>query len=67
MRERITFIVNRERQVDLARLRDLVDSGSMQPTLVFALEKTADAIRYLVAGQVRGKIAIVSPGLLAAE
>jgi NADPH:quinone reductase-like Zn-dependent oxidoreductase len=58
--QRLTFIVNRERQADLERLRVLFESGAVKPALdtVYPLEHAADAIRDLTGGRARGKLAI---------
>lgn len=58
--ERLTFIVNRERQSDLERLRRLVEGGIVKPAVdaVYPLDQAAEAVRHLVAGHVKGKLAI---------
>ena len=58
--QRLTFIVNRERQADLERLARLVDDGTVKPALdtVFPLDQAADALRHLIAGHTQGKVAI---------
>ena len=60
VRQRLTFIVNRERQADLERLRDLVEDGVVKPALdiVYPLEQAAEALRHLIAGRTRGKLAV---------
>jgi NADPH:quinone reductase-like Zn-dependent oxidoreductase len=60
VRQRLTFIVNRERQADLERLARLVDDGIVKPALdtVFPLDEAADAVRHLIGGHTRGKVAI---------
>jgi|1186.fasta_scaffold90801_2 NADPH:quinone reductase-like Zn-dependent oxidoreductase len=60
VRQRLTFIVNRERQADLERLARLVDDGTVKPALdtVFPLDQAADALRHLIGGHTRGKVAI---------
>ena len=60
VRQRLTFIVNRERQADLERLRDLVETGAVKPPLdtAYPLEHAADAIRQLTAGRAEGKLAV---------
>ena len=60
VRQRLTFIVNRERQADLERLRRLVEDGTVKPALdtVFPLDQAADALRHLIAGHTQGKVAI---------
>jgi NADPH:quinone reductase-like Zn-dependent oxidoreductase len=58
--QRLTFIVNRERQSDLERLRQLVEDGIVKPAIdtVYPLDQAAEAVRHLVAGHTRGKLAI---------
>jgi len=58
--QRLTFIVNRERQAELERLRRLVEDGVVKPALdtTFPLEQAADAMRHLTSGRTRGKVAI---------
>jgi NADPH:quinone reductase-like Zn-dependent oxidoreductase len=59
--QRLTFIINRERQADLERLRDLIESGTVKSPLdtVYPLDQAADAVRHLVTGHAQGKVAIV--------
>ena len=61
LHQRLTFIINRERQADLERLRGLVEDGVVKPTLdtTYPLEQTAEAIRHLTSGRTRGKLAVV--------
>ena len=58
--QRLTFIVNRERQADLQRLHDLVEDGTITPAVdtVYPLERSAEAMRHLAAGRARGKLAV---------
>jgi NADPH:quinone reductase-like Zn-dependent oxidoreductase len=58
--QRLTFIVNRERQSDLERLADLVAHGIIRPAVeaVYPLDQAADAMEHLVAGHTKGKVAI---------
>jgi len=60
VRQRLTFIVNRERQSDLERLADLVADGTVRPAVetVYPLDQAAKAIEHLVAGHAKGKVAI---------
>jgi NADPH:quinone reductase-like Zn-dependent oxidoreductase len=62
VRQRLTFIVNRERQADLERLRDLVEDGTVKPALdtVYPLDQAAEAVRHLVAGHTQGKLAVAT-------
>ena len=58
--QRLTLCVSRERAVDLERLTVLIEAGQVTPALdsTVPLARSADAMRRLVAGDVRGKIAI---------
>ncbi len=59
--QRLTFIVNRERQADLERLRDLVEKGAVKPAVdtAYPLDQAAEAVGHLVAGHTKGKLAVV--------
>jgi NADPH:quinone reductase-like Zn-dependent oxidoreductase len=54
-----TFIAS-ENAADLAALGELVDSGQVTPTVdrTFPLGEAPDAVRYLRAGQARGKVVV---------
>jgi len=58
--QRLTFIVNRERQSDLERLADLVGHGVIRPAVeaVYRLDEAAEAMEHLVDGHTKGKVAI---------
>jgi NADPH:quinone reductase-like Zn-dependent oxidoreductase len=60
VRQRLTMFVCRENAADLERLTELIESGAVTPSLerTFPLEQAADALRYLEAGLVRGKVAL---------
>jgi NADPH:quinone reductase-like Zn-dependent oxidoreductase len=60
VKQRLTFIVNRERQTDLERLAHLVEDGTIKPAVdsVYPLDEAAAAVRHLVGGHAKGKIAI---------
>jgi NADPH:quinone reductase-like Zn-dependent oxidoreductase len=64
VRQRLTFILNRERLADLERLRDLVERGAVAPRVdrTYPLAAAANAIRRLEAGEVQGKLAVVASG-----
>jgi NADPH:quinone reductase-like Zn-dependent oxidoreductase len=66
--QRMTGFVPRERSSDLALLTDLIDAGSVTPSIdtTYPLERVPEAMRRLEAGDVRGKVAIV-PEVRAAE
>ena len=52
--------VNRD---DLVALKDLVEAGKVKPVIdrTYLLEAVPDAIRYVEAGGVRGKVVITVP------
>jgi NADPH:quinone reductase-like Zn-dependent oxidoreductase len=60
VRQRLTMLVAAQRGVDLDRLAELIAGGLVKPRLdeVYPLERAADAMARLVAGTVRGKLAI---------
>jgi len=63
--QRLTMLVSKERYQDLERLADMVAAGALRPALdrVLPLEDTAEAMRLIDEGAVRGKLAIaVEPG-----
>lgn len=65
VRQRLTMFIAKQRASDLERLTDLIEAGLVTPRIdrTYPLEETADAMRYLAAGQARGQIAITT-GLL---
>lgn len=64
VRQRLTMLVNQETARDLEPLSDLIDAGSVAPSLdsTFPLEQAPEAMRRLEAGLVRGKVAISVAG-----
>jgi NADPH:quinone reductase-like Zn-dependent oxidoreductase len=60
VRQRLTFVVARERGADLERLAHLVETGAVGPALdtVYPLADAAMAIRHLTGGGAKGKLAI---------
>jgi 2-desacetyl-2-hydroxyethyl bacteriochlorophyllide A dehydrogenase len=58
--ERLTMFVNKERNDDLDAVGRLIETGEVTPIVdrTFPLVEVPDALRYLEAGQARGKIAI---------
>jgi NADPH:quinone reductase-like Zn-dependent oxidoreductase len=66
VRQRLTTFVAKQRASDLDRLRELLERGAVAPSLdrCYPLAQAPDAIRRLVAGETRGKVAItvVEPG-----
>jgi NADPH:quinone reductase-like Zn-dependent oxidoreductase len=60
VRQRLTMKTPRENYADLERLAGLIEAGQLTPTVdkTYPLDQAPDAMRHLVAGQARGKIAI---------
>jgi NADPH:quinone reductase-like Zn-dependent oxidoreductase len=58
--QRLTTFVNMTTREQLLQVSELIESGALHPALdrTFSLAETADAMRYLVSGGVRGKVAI---------
>ena len=60
LRQRLPWFISIPRQADLQRLAQLVDAGEVTPVLdqTYPLSEAPAAMRQLVAGHVRGKLAI---------
>jgi len=60
VKQRLAMLTNKERGSDLERLTPLLESGAVVPSIdrSYPLEQVPDAMRHLIAGQVRGKVAI---------
>ncbi len=60
--QRFAWFVAKERASDLARLAELLEAGTVTPSLdrTFSLDEVPEAMGQLEAGQVRGKIAITT-------
>jgi NADPH:quinone reductase-like Zn-dependent oxidoreductase len=60
VRERLAVVLGIARAADLERLTALLEAGDVVPALdrTYPLAQTADAIRALAAGTVRGKVAV---------
>ena len=60
VRQRLTTFVGTVRSAELEELTGLIESGAVTPSLerTYPLEEAPEAIRRLVAGEVRGKVAI---------
>jgi NADPH:quinone reductase-like Zn-dependent oxidoreductase len=58
--QRLTGLLAKERARDLERLTELVGEGGVTPSIdrTYPLAEAPQAMRHLVAGQVRGKVAI---------
>lgn len=59
-RQRLIPLVSREKASDLERLGELIDSGTVTPSIdrTYSLDQAPEAMRHLEAGGVRGKVAI---------
>jgi NADPH:quinone reductase-like Zn-dependent oxidoreductase len=60
VRQRLTAFVSVPGQADLETLRELVEAGRLTPVVgaTYPLARAPEALRSLLAGQARGKIAI---------
>jgi NADPH:quinone reductase-like Zn-dependent oxidoreductase len=60
VRQRLTMRVPKERATDLERLSTLIEAGQVTPSVgaAYPLADAAEAMRHLVAGQARGKVAV---------
>jgi NADPH:quinone reductase-like Zn-dependent oxidoreductase len=60
VRQRLTTFIATQRLADIQHLADLMVAGDVTPILdrTYPLTETADAMRHLVAGRVRGKLTI---------
>ena len=58
--QRLTGVMCKERSADLDRLTELIEAGKVTPSIdrTYPLAQVPDAMRHLVAGDVRGKVAI---------
>jgi NADPH:quinone reductase-like Zn-dependent oxidoreductase len=58
--QRLTSVLCKERSADLERLTDLIEAGKVTPSIdrTYSLDRVPDAMRHLVAGRARGKVAI---------
>jgi NADPH:quinone reductase-like Zn-dependent oxidoreductase len=62
IRQRLTMRIPRERASDLERLAGLIETGKVAPSIdrTYPLGEVPEAMRYLEAGKVRGKLAITT-------
>jgi NADPH:quinone reductase-like Zn-dependent oxidoreductase len=62
LRQRLTMLICKERAVDLENLTDLIEAGTLTPTVdrTYSLDRVPEAMRYLDAGKARGKVAITT-------
>ncbi len=60
VRHRLTMVVPKERASDLERLADLIEAGTVIPSIdrTYPLDRAPEAMRHLEAGKARGKVAI---------
>jgi NADPH:quinone reductase-like Zn-dependent oxidoreductase len=60
--QRLTMLASKERAADLEALRPLLESGQVTPIIdsAYPLAQAAGAMRHLMSGQARGKIAITT-------
>jgi NADPH:quinone reductase-like Zn-dependent oxidoreductase len=60
VRQRLTMLASKERASDQERLTTLIEAGRVEPSVdrTYPLDRVAEAMRHLEAGDVRGKIVI---------
>lgn len=60
VRQRMTMLASKERASDQERLTTLIEAGKVTPSVdtTYPLDRVAEAMRHLEAGDVRGKLAI---------
>ena len=60
VRQRLTSFLCKERASDLERLADFIEAGQVTPAIdrTYPLSQAPEAMRYLAAGQARGKVTI---------
>jgi NADPH:quinone reductase-like Zn-dependent oxidoreductase len=60
LRQRLTMVTPRQRSGDLDRLTTLIEAGTVTPSIgaTYPLDQVPQALRYLEAGQARGKVVI---------
>jgi NADPH:quinone reductase-like Zn-dependent oxidoreductase len=63
-RQRLTTFISRHRLADLETLAQLIDAGQLTPVIgkTYPLRQAPDAVRDLLAGHARGKLAITVTG-----
>ena len=61
LRRRLTMLASKERAADLERIRELLESGQVVPSIdrSYPLDRAGEAMHHLETGQVRGKVVIV--------
>jgi NADPH:quinone reductase-like Zn-dependent oxidoreductase len=60
VRQRVTSFIAKQRASDLERLTDFIEAGKLTPSIdrTYPLEQVPQAMRHLVDGKTRGKVAI---------
>jgi NADPH:quinone reductase-like Zn-dependent oxidoreductase len=60
LHQRLTMVTPRQRSSDLDRLSSLIEAGTVTPSIgaTYPLDEVPQAMRYLEAGHVRGKVVI---------
>jgi NADPH:quinone reductase-like Zn-dependent oxidoreductase len=60
LHQRLTMVTPRQRSSDLDRLTTLIEAGTVTPSIgaTYPLDQVPQALRYLEAGQARGKVVI---------
>jgi NADPH:quinone reductase-like Zn-dependent oxidoreductase len=60
LRQRLAIVTPRQRSADLDRLTSLIEAGTVTPSIgaTYPLDQVPQALRYLEAGQARGKVVI---------
>ncbi|HVD89297.1 MAG TPA: NAD(P)-binding domain-containing protein [Jatrophihabitantaceae bacterium] len=60
VRQRLTMLASKERASDQERLTPLIEAGTVTPSIdrTYPLDRVAEAMRHLEAGDVRGKVVI---------
>jgi NADPH:quinone reductase-like Zn-dependent oxidoreductase len=63
VRQRLAMLASEERATDLERLAEHLEAGTVRPTVdrTYPLDQVQDAMRHLIDGNVRGKVAITIP------
>ena len=62
-RQHLAMLASKERATDLDRLAEHLEAGTVKPRVdrTYPLDKVPDAMRHLIDGHVRGKVAITIP------
>jgi NADPH:quinone reductase-like Zn-dependent oxidoreductase len=63
VRQRLAMLASKERATDLERLAEHLEVGTVKPSVerTYPLDEVQDAMRHLIDGRVRGKVAITIP------